>query len=261
MYNYIYTFGKKTIKVSHGIQIEVGAANRKNFVYPLHDDTGDNISAQNEYYGELTGMYWVWKNTQIADDDIIGFSHYNKALNISNTKAEKWIKDHDHYGIISFSPIAIRNHPAQDEVTAVLEILQDKFKDEYRVWQILYDEEAASVGCTCRGGNIFITSGKIFKDYCRWLFCVLSEMRQKVGDKPYIDSYMRRYCAYMGERLLAVYIESQKIPAKGVSMKYKKWWIPILGKIRRSIGISRDTSLYKRLYDMLGAKSQYGKRL
>lgn len=258
---YISTFGKKTIRIKNGIQIEVGASNRTNFMYPLHDDTGDNISAQNEYYGELTGMYWIWKNTNIEDNDIIGFSHYNKALNISKTKAEKWIKEHDYYGIISLTPITIRNHPVQDEVTAILEILQHKFKEEYRVWEILYDKEAASIGCTCRSANMFITSGRIFKDYCCWLFSILEEMRQKVGDKPSVDPYMRRYCAYMGERLLAVYIESRTIPVKGVSIKYKKWWIPILGKLRRAIGISRNSALYKILYDTFGVKSQYGKRL
>ena len=90
MYNiYVSTFGKKVINVKYGIPIEVGAQNRTSFIYPIHDDTGDNISQENEYYGELTGLYWVWKNVKIEDTDIIGFCHYNKALNISSKKIKK----------------------------------------------------------------------------------------------------------------------------------------------------------------------------
>ena len=37
------------------------------------DDTGDNISHLNKWFGQLTGLYWVWKNTQ---DEIVGTNTY-----------------------------------------------------------------------------------------------------------------------------------------------------------------------------------------
>ena len=40
---YISTFGQRVIKVDGGVPIEVGAANRNNFIYQLHDNTGENI--------------------------------------------------------------------------------------------------------------------------------------------------------------------------------------------------------------------------
>ena len=42
----------------------------------FRDNTGDNISNQNEQYSELTGYYWVWKNDK--DSDIVGIEHYHR---------------------------------------------------------------------------------------------------------------------------------------------------------------------------------------
>ena len=42
------------------------------------DDTGDNISALNCYYSELTGFYWIWKNYHEAD--YVGTCHYRRYL-------------------------------------------------------------------------------------------------------------------------------------------------------------------------------------
>lgn len=82
---YIYTFGSKVLKVANSTPLEVGAENRDNFLYDLKDNSGVNISDQNEYFGELSGMYWVWKNCkQYSPIDIIGFVHYNKGFQISD---------------------------------------------------------------------------------------------------------------------------------------------------------------------------------
>ena len=48
----------------------------------LRDNTGDNISKKNPYYGEYTFYYWFWKNEleQIKDDKWIGFAGYRYHL-------------------------------------------------------------------------------------------------------------------------------------------------------------------------------------
>ena len=43
------------------VPLQVGTAINSPLGY-LRDDTGDNISALNGYYSELTGLYWIWKN-------------------------------------------------------------------------------------------------------------------------------------------------------------------------------------------------------
>lgn len=50
------------------------------------DNTGDNISAKNPSYCELTALYWGWKN--IHDVEYLGLNHYRryfKVADISNT--------------------------------------------------------------------------------------------------------------------------------------------------------------------------------
>ena len=39
------------------------------------DDTGNNISSMNRWLGDLTGLYWVWKNTK---DEFVGTNQYRR---------------------------------------------------------------------------------------------------------------------------------------------------------------------------------------
>ena len=57
------------------VPLQVGRACGEDLGYP-GDDTGDTISAKNCYYGELTGVYRVWKNVRTQNP--VGISHYRR---------------------------------------------------------------------------------------------------------------------------------------------------------------------------------------
>lgn len=47
----------------------------------IGDDTGDNISAKNRAYCELTAYYWAWKNYEkLGNPNYIGLTHYRRGF-------------------------------------------------------------------------------------------------------------------------------------------------------------------------------------
>lgn len=56
------------------LPLHVGAEGKPDLGY-TKDNTGDNISAKNPNFCELTGLYWAWKN---LDADYLGLVHYRR---------------------------------------------------------------------------------------------------------------------------------------------------------------------------------------
>ena len=76
----IYTMTHKAFEIPTDpmyVPLQVGSAVHEDLGY-LRDDAGENISEQNCYYSELTGLYWVWKN--VTDTEYVGTCHYRRYL-------------------------------------------------------------------------------------------------------------------------------------------------------------------------------------
>ena len=71
--------------------IPVALGEKKYAINYLRDNTGDNISFKNKYYGEYTFHYWLWKNNfnNIPDDKWIGFCTYRRFWKKKLTKIHK----------------------------------------------------------------------------------------------------------------------------------------------------------------------------
>lgn len=214
--------------------IQVGTAlSDKRFEDMLHDDEGDNISEKNEYYCELTALYWAWKNLKT---DYIGLFHYRRYLSFAdesipannfgdvvfetNDEAtleqiclddEKMYKTIESYDIIlpvksSYvgSPTIREQYRSSSQHEAAdldisCQIIEEKYPEMVPAMNAYLD---GIKGYFC---NMFIMRSAIFNDYCEWLFGILEEHEKRADFSDY-NKTKYRVSGYLAERLFGIYI-------------------------------------------------------
>ena len=195
----------------------VGKAEEKIPDNALRDNTGDNISALNNNYCELTALYWLWKNYKQDDDEIIGFCHYRRYFIpegfkpfISHFFRNNYIKkrtdvDFDALAsdkfITSVKALLIRyefilpyyHHLNRFSLAGLTIAAHYKKYHSQKDWQLLkeitcnlYPEYKPSFEKVEKRRkmfiyNMFITRRKNFNRYCEWLFPVMFAMYDKLS--------------------------------------------------------------------------------
>lgn len=217
--------------------IQVGTSNSKvKFEQMLYDNNGDNISAKNPYYCELTAQYWAWKN---LDVDYYGFFHYRRYLNFSHQRYpvdsweniledkisqtmqkkydlidEKILKFVENYDLIITEEKNIKKMPGNNhtvyeqykngnslnikDLDIVCEIINTKYP-EYREDLKKYLNGATT--CLC---NMYIMKKELFHEYMQWLFDILTEFELKADMSDYSIEGLRTP-GHLAERLLTLF--------------------------------------------------------
>lgn len=256
---FISTFNQKVLRVNDSIPIEVGANKRKVFKYQLKDNTGNNISDKNNIFGELTGLYWIWKNINFDSNDIIGFYHYNKGLKISKYKAINYFKKNNFKKAWVALPAGyIRDNPDEIVNQALIKVLREDYPLYYKVWLKLYNSHME--GNQCRPANMFITTGNEFEKYCTFLFSVCFKVEDLLKKHTTLNKNMQRYCAFIGERLLNVYLVANNCTVLSADIRYKKWYLKAARKIAAILKINKKGKMYKVLKQKWGYRSSYGRK-
>lgn len=205
------------------------------------DNTGDNISAKNCHYAELTVLYWLWKN---SDADIKGLFHYRrlfdlswdfdtdthiavydkdecpenilKELNLTNERIEELTDKYDmlipYVEDFSYnSNLSVSSHYAKEHIKEHLKLALDVIEKDYPE----YLETAISTlsSTTNFFTNMFVMKKELFDECCEWLFHILFNVEKEINlyssdISPY--DYQMRWAGFLGERLLGVFI-NQKI--------------------------------------------------
>lgn len=237
--------------LSHFQPIQGGAAINPPLSF-IGDNTGDNISAENPFYAEITPMYWVWKNERLPK--YVGFFHYRRFLNFGELYDENlhwmdrkfmdfsmetiekfgWSLDHIMNKIKSVD-IVIPNvetvllPPHWQEATSLynhydashhirdLELSIDAIKRLYPEQAALCEEVMArETGYFC---HMYIMRSSIFKEYMAWLFSIFEDINPKVDltSPIYRKEYgNQRIHGFLGERLFNVFIEIQRRKGKKI---------------------------------------------
>lgn len=251
---YVSTFGD-SINWIKGKQmllpIEVGCARRNadTVHYDIRDDTKNNISELNEYFGELTGLYWIWKNEKFKQDDIVGFAHYNKILDIRDRDIERILMNREAEWIVR-DPVCIPQHSYPEDINILISLLKADYPQYYEAWNHCYDAEGSSEK-VCFNCELFYTSSDEFEKYCEFLFSVLFKVYSAIG-KVEREPYHKRYCAFLGERLLTVYLyANDKTMYSALIEDNAKYYIRFIRKVSRILGLNRDSALVKSVRHIL----------
>lgn len=242
--NYVSTYNSPIMKIPNSIPIEVGASDRDTFLYELRDDSGQNISAENPYYGELTGLYWIWKNSLDAPEQLVGFNHYNKYLKISKQNLKNYQVGMWFVG----KKRPLPRHGDSNEWVALSEILKEYFPEYYVSLQKYFSVDGSSKGCFV--ANMFVTTKSELDEYSEFLFKVCTLLRQKLGDNNK-DLFNKRYCAFMAERLLSIYLYTNNKKIIEVPIVFNKYYITYLSFIVKILKVNKNSKFYKIIRDKL----------
>ena len=195
------------------------------------DDTGDNISAKNRSYCELTGLYWAWKN--LNDVDVIGLCHYRRYFDfhkqsLSILPYTKFNKEQ--FEKLNFSvPDNIIEAVSRGEVVAprVMNNVGSLY-DEYCICHISEDLRSLEAVVAEKSEqkyidafnkvmhlthkpmcyNMFLMNWKDFDRFCTWLFSILEEVEKRIDITNYSPIQMRVF-GYMAERLFNVWVAAE----------------------------------------------------
>ena len=194
------------------VPVQVGAAGKPELGY-IADNTGDNISEKNCLYGELTGLYWLWKNLENTEQcpDYVGICHYRRYFvheDYSLLSEKDYAEILRKYDIITSVAID-EGAPYRDyfgeahsvrDIELEGEIIQEICPEYYDTF------ERVMAGNTHYYGNLCVMKREDFNAYCSWLFGIFDVMEDRI-DLTGRDAYHRRIYGFLSEQLLKVWIE------------------------------------------------------
>lgn len=171
----------------------------------LSDAVGDNISAKNKQFCELTALYWIWKH---AEEDIIGLSHYRRHFFLSEDWKERML-DNDVDVILPVplyvAPSIEENFKKRHDPSDWEFMMQCLKESDFALFQTACDFFRKNLYSPC---NMFIMKKEILDELCTWLFPLLFQVAEHGGQKE--DKYLNRYPGFISERLISLFFEKNR---------------------------------------------------
>lgn len=212
------------------LPLHVGREGKADLGY-IGDNTGDNISAKNVNYCELTGLYWAWKNLKC---DYIGLCHYRRYFSSSDSihtievyknsnDIEQYIITKEEYKkLLKRYDIIIPVKSFLDGMT-----VEEQYENAHNIRDLIKCEEIIGEFYpeyqntfrqimqekTFYPCNMFVTKKEYFDDYMNWLFNILFELEKRVDISDY-DNYQSRIYGFLSERLFNVWLTKNNFNIK-----------------------------------------------
>ena len=200
------------------VPLHVGREGKQDLGY-VGDNTGENISAKNVNYCELTGLYWAWKN---LDCEYIGLCHYRryfskgsvgkdkKAAILHKDDYEKLLQKYDvllpkkrNYYIETVRSQYEHAHNKRD-LDEVEKVVRELYPEYSEVFTKVMNRTKLHIL------NMFVMRKDKFEVYCKWLFNILFELEKRIDIKSY-NQYEARVFGFLSERLFNVWLEKQAL--------------------------------------------------
>ncbi len=185
------------------------------------DNTGENISAKNPSYCELTGLYWAWKN---LDADYLGLVHYRRHFTV---KSKVYRRRHAPLDCVVTSeelkPLVAR-YPilVPKKRHYVIETLYSHYAHTHYAEHLDVTREILAEHCPAyldafdrvmrqRSGhmfNMYVMERSLSDAYCAWLFDILGELENRLADRDY-TAYQGRLYGRVSELLFNVWLATR----------------------------------------------------
>ncbi len=210
------------------------------------DNAGDNISTKNPYFSELTGIYWVWKNTR---HEVTGTCHYRRFFTLQPEPFKYKLKRllyfpaglyKKRFGLIYtgdsdfFVPRILNQQEINNLLNQYDAILPQARKLKYTVethYRRYHDINDMNLlesilkekfpdylnafhevlkGKRLYANNMFILKDIHFQEFMKWWFELLFEFERLIDLNKYTD-YQKRILGFMAERLLNVWFMKKQL--------------------------------------------------
>ena len=172
-------------------------------------DKGINIISKEPLYGELTGLYWIWKN--VTDQDYVGVFQYRRFLVdeqqelLTETKCRELMQD-----VAIVLPKKVELQESYEEYFAKkynlrdLQLVERSIENKSPEYREAFQQMKRQNFFYPK--NLLLTGKETFDRYASWLFMILAEVEAQV-DTRY---YKARTFAQLAEALLMTFVLKEK---------------------------------------------------
>lgn len=199
---------QNTINVPNYVcPIQIGSALTDRVILDRCDSEGDNISAKNGNYCELTAAYHAWKHSSA---DYKGLCHYRRIFDIDDEQMRWLLEKKDKWDVIL--PYPSVHYPdisgqhsryvSETDWNAMLLALQETAPVYYEKFNDIFQNQYFY------NFNMLIARREVFDDYCNFLFSVLGRTEELTTPKGWERA--DRFAGYLGENLTTLYFMANK---------------------------------------------------